>query len=84
MPYLIEFIPGSAFVQRQCIKMTIIDDEVIEGKEQFSIQLTKDPLSPEGMVRFVQNTKTMVTIIDNEVSGIERCTMLRLAHNMMC
>lgn len=71
----IEFLPGSYFVQRRCVTLSITDDELVEGREQFSIQLTKDPQLPAGMVRIVRNNAT-VTIIDNEISGIELCTIL--------
>ena len=51
--------------------MTIIDDELVEGTESFTLELRFDPLAvlPTPNIQFSQNV-SIVTIMDNDDTGM--------------
>lgn len=59
---VLTFNTGSVSGQRQCTTFTIIDDDLLEGDENFQVSLD----SPTGGANLDDPTSATVTITDND------------------
>lgn len=59
---VLTFNPGSMNGQRQCATFTIIDDDTLEGDENFQVSLD----SPTGGANLDEPMSATVTITDND------------------
>ncbi len=59
---------SSTSIQRECVTVDIIDDNLFEGTENFFIELQSDPLMP-GDVSLGTNSLAVVSILDSDTPG---------------
>lgn len=80
---LSEFIVIPTCRQRACVNVTIIDDNVIEEAEIFSITLERTPALPFTGIR-LNRTQGQVTILDSKYIAIQYICCINLSYMLYC